>query len=173
MRVSILLDLPFELQTEVLGRLLAKDLASALSSCRGLEALKEAAWRAACFRRWSEWSEIASEPATQWRRQYELLSLREAEAGCLPSVDAVRKVQQTVTERHRSILVEWLCEVSRAAGGPCMIAPNVLIAQTPPLPQVSFDWQLDSSVVFKAVAYLDHYLSQHAVVELHRCAGNL
>ncbi|KAI3438015.1 hypothetical protein D9Q98_000458 [Chlorella vulgaris] len=129
--------------TEVLGRLLAKDLASALSSCRGLEALKEAAWRAACFRRWSEWSEIASEPATQWRRQYELLSLREAEAGCLPSVDAVRKVQQTVTERHRSILVEWLCEVS-------------------------FDWQLDSSVVFKAVAYLDHYLSQHAVVELHR-----
>lgn len=113
MRVnSIFLGLPEELLVEVLGRLSARDLASALSSCRGLGALREQAWRAACFGRWPEWSAIAAEPAAQWRRQYELLSLREAESGCLPTVATVRKVQRNVTERHRSILTEWLCEVS-------------------------------------------------------------
>ncbi|PSC71048.1 chitin deacetylase-like isoform e [Micractinium conductrix] len=92
-------------------------------------------------RRWPAWSAIAAEPGAQWRRQYELLSLREAEAVCLPSVAAVRKTQQQVTERHRSILTEWLCEVS-------------------------FDWELDSTIVFKAVSYLDHYLAQQAVEQL-------
>jgi len=32
--------------------------------------------------------------------------------------------------------------------------------------QVSWDWQLESTVVFKAVAYLDHYLMHHNVPEL-------
>ena len=35
-------------------------------------------------------------------------------------------------------------------------------------PQVSFDWALESTTVFKAVAYLDHYLSAHAVEQLSR-----
>lgn len=113
---SLVLGLPQELLVEILGRLPARDLASALSSCRGLAGLKEAAWRAACFWRWPQWAAIAAEPAAQWRRQYELLSLREDEAGCVPSAAAVRKVQRNVTDRHRSILAEWLCEV-RSCGG--------------------------------------------------------
>lgn len=38
-------------------------------------------------------------------------------------------------------------------------------------PQVSFDWDLDSTVVFKAVAYLDHFLERQPVEALSRCAG--
>ena len=167
---SLILALPEELLIEVLGRLDARDLAGALTTCRGLAALKEHAWRSATFRRWPKWAAIASEPSAQWRRQYELLQLREAEAGALPSVAAVRKTQQSVTERHRSILTEWLCEVRRQSGlqrrlgGRCMIGTNVLM---PPL-QVSFDWELESTIVFKAVAYLDHYLGEHAVEQLSR-----
>ncbi|KAL4452109.1 hypothetical protein ABPG75_007771 [Micractinium tetrahymenae] len=137
------LSLPDELLIEILSRLPAQAIASSLSSCRALHAQSAAVWQAACSRRWPQWAAIAAEPGAQWRRQYELLSLREAEAGCLPSVAAIRKVQKSVTERHRSILTEWLCEVS-------------------------FDWDLDSTVVFKAVAYLDHYLSTHAVEQLSR-----
>lgn len=113
---SLILALPAELLIEVLGRLDARDLAGALTTCSGLAALKELAWRSATFRRWPEWAAIAAEPSAQWRRQYELLQLREAEAGALPSVAAVRKTQQSVTERHRSILTEWLCEVRGPPG---------------------------------------------------------
>ncbi|KAL4437486.1 hypothetical protein ABPG77_003467 [Micractinium sp. CCAP 211/92] len=137
------LSLPDELLIEILSRLPAQAIASSVSSCRSLHAHSAAIWQAACFKRWPQWSAIAAEPGAQWRRQYELLSLREAEAGCLPSVAAIRKVQKGVTERHRNILTEWLCEVS-------------------------FDWELDSTVVFKAVAYLDHYLSTHEVEQLSR-----
>ena len=115
MRNSILLSLPEELLIEILGRLSQRELASALCACSGLAGLREQAWRAAYFRRWPQWSAIAAEPEAQWRRQYELLSLRDAEAGSLPNVAAVRQVQRAVTERHRSILTEWLCEVRRGS----------------------------------------------------------
>jgi hypothetical protein len=42
------------------------------------------------------------------------------------------------------------------------------ITSSPLALQVSFDWQLDSTIVFKAVAYLDNYLSQHVVEQLSR-----
>lgn len=110
---ALLLHLPHELLISVLGLLGARDLAAALSSCSSLAALGPQAWRASCFNRWPAWAAVAAgETGAQWRRQYELLSLREAEASCLPSPAAVRKAQQNVTERHRSILTEWLCEVS-------------------------------------------------------------
>lgn len=126
MRFDMFASLPEELVIEVVGRLSARDLASAVSSCRALHALQSQAWRAACHRRWPEWAAIAAEPGAQWRRQYELLSLREAEAACLPSVAAVRKVQQNVTERHRSILTEWLCEVRGGQGeGPAARAAMI------------------------------------------------
>ena len=34
--------------------------------------------------------------------------------------------------------------------------------------QVAEDWHLDSTVVFKAISYLDHYLSHVDVKELGR-----
>ncbi len=34
--------------------------------------------------------------------------------------------------------------------------------------QVSWDWQLESTILFKAVSYLDRYLSQHTVEVLSR-----
>lgn len=34
--------------------------------------------------------------------------------------------------------------------------------------QVSWDWQLESTILFKAVGYLDQYLSQHTVDVLSR-----
>ena len=37
--------------------------------------------------------------------------------------------------------------------------------------QVSWDWNLDSAVVHKAVAYLDFYLSQTNVEALGRCVA--
>lgn len=127
------LSLPSELIVDILGLLPARDLAAALCSCASLSALGPHAWQRACQNRWPAWAAIAAEPEAQWRRQYELLSLREAEAGCLPSVAAVRRTQQSVTERHRAILTEWLCEVragGRAAGGgglmPCMVAQQRL-----------------------------------------------
>ena len=30
---------------------------------------------------------------------------------------------------------------------------------------MSWDWQLESTIVFKAIAYLDNYLSQHDVAD--------
>lgn len=111
------LSLPSELIVDILGLLPARDLAAALCSCASLSALAPHAWQRACQHLWPAWAAIAAEPEAQWRRQYELLSLREAEAGCLPSVAAVRRAQQSVTERHRAILTEWLCEV-RGRGGP-------------------------------------------------------
>ena len=130
---AMFLSLPSELIVDILGLLPARDLAAALCSCASLSALGPHAWQRACQNRWPAWAAIAAEPEAQWRRQYELLSLREAEAGCLPSVAAVRRTQQSVTERHRAILTEWLCEVrgwGRAAAGggliPCMVAQQRL-----------------------------------------------
>ena len=32
--------------------------------------------------------------------------------------------------------------------------------------QVSWDWRLESTIVFRAVSYLDNYLMQHNIAEL-------
>lgn len=113
-----LLQLPSELIISILGNLPADDLARALSTCHGLQQLSDASWRGACERRWPRWAAIAAQAGTAcsdayqpscWRRQYELLSLREEEAAS--NVQQIRARQQVVNERHRAILTEWLCEV--------------------------------------------------------------
>ncbi|CAL5228946.1 g12177 [Coccomyxa viridis] len=73
----------------------------------------------------------------------ELLSLRERELLVQPNQQAIQKTQTVVTANNRTVLAEWLAEVS-------------------------WDWQLESTIVFKAISYLDNYLSKHDVAELSR-----
>ena len=101
--------LPDELLLSILGRLPGRDLGHALCTCASLARLSNDAWRAACFRRWPRWSAIAAGGEEQpWRRVYELLTLRQGESAVC--VEAIRKRQGRVTERHRAILAEWICE---------------------------------------------------------------
>lgn len=44
---------------------------------------------------------------------------------------------------------------------PCLLSQQLTSSNT----QVAEDWHLDSTVVFKAISYLDHYLS-HVSVEV-------
>ena len=104
---------PDELWLEVFCRLHdAKDLGKIFCVSKKFSSLTETAWMYACAKRWPQWHEIARAPDTQWRRQYELLELRERELAAVPSVPAIVKLQTCVNARHRTILMEWLAEVS-------------------------------------------------------------
>lgn len=105
--------LPDELWVAIFAHLPPRDLGRSICACKTFSRVSQQSWRAACFRRWPRWSAIAgTEHGALWRRQYELLGLREAETGILPNLQEIRRLQQAVTSRHRSILTEWLCEVS-------------------------------------------------------------
>lgn len=111
-RVAHVLDVvPDELWVEVLSNLRGRDLARTSCVSRKFSNLREYAWQAACAKRWPRWYEIARAPDTQWRRQYEMLELRERELGAVPSVAAIQKLQKVVNTRHRTVLTEWLVEV--------------------------------------------------------------
>ena len=110
-------SLPNELWADILGLLPPSDLGRALCVSRTFANLGNEAWRAACYQRWPSWAAVASELGAQWRRQYELLSLRESEEGTVPDLAAIRKLQQNVTERHRAILTHWLVEASVGPAG--------------------------------------------------------
>lgn len=127
--------LPSELWVQVLSFLPHADLGRALCICKALSGLTQEAWKAACYRRWPSWSVIADGPDAEWRRVFELLELRESEQAVLPDVEAIRKRQTVINERHRGILTEWMYEVrtqklSRsfnsmiAAASPTQLAPN-------------------------------------------------
>jgi hypothetical protein len=58
-------------------------------------------------------SAIAEGADVEWRRVFELLELRESEQAILPDVEAIRKRQTVINERHRAILTEWLYEVRK------------------------------------------------------------
>ncbi|KAK9863919.1 hypothetical protein WJX84_000139 [Apatococcus fuscideae] len=100
-------------------------------------------WRKACEKRWPVWARVARAPDTQWKRQFELLELRQREQVVIPSIATIQRIQKVVTGRHREVLTEWLAEVS-------------------------WDWNLESTIVFKAVSYLDHFLSNIGVKNLSR-----
>lgn len=121
-RVRSVLDVfPDELWLEVLGHLRGKDLGRAVCSSHKFASLREAAWQAACARRWPAWERTARAPDTLWRRQYELFELREREQGAVPPVEAIRKRQTVVNARHRTVLTEWLAEarpLTRSDGEP-------------------------------------------------------
>jgi hypothetical protein len=107
-----------DLLVSILGHLGHSDLGCALCTCRATADVADDAWKAACYRRWPLWARRAEEgaaAAADWRRTYELLELREGEARCVPDLGAIQRLQTRITEAHRAILAEWLCEVRARA----------------------------------------------------------
>ena len=102
---------PDELWIEVLSHLGGKDIGRAVCATQVFAKFRESVWRSACERRWPAWSQVAASADTQWKRQYELLELREKEVDAVPCVQAINKLQKVVNPRHRMVLTEWLAEV--------------------------------------------------------------
>ena len=102
---------PEELWIEVLSHLGGKDIGRAICATQVFANVRESVWRSACERRWPAWSQVAASADTQWKRQYELLELREKEVDAVPCVQAISKLQKVVNPRHRMVLTEWLAEV--------------------------------------------------------------
>lgn len=155
----------------------AASLARALCTCRAFSSSSQLVWKHTCFRIWPKWASIASDPSNyNWRRTFELFQLREAEKDTIPDTKAIKITQTRITPRHRTILAEWLCEVSHKssslAGFAHPLPPQLTHSLTPnsfpSIFQVAHDWGLDNVIVFKAVSYLDNYLSHHQVPALAR-----
>lgn len=121
--------LPAEIWIDVLSRLSGQDLGRALCTCKAFAQLQQPAWKSACFRRWSKWSTYV-DPSSQWRRQYELLCLRELAEGSVADPQRIRSGQSFITDRHRTVLVEWMCEVRgqkcRVGGAPACLQRSVV-----------------------------------------------
>lgn len=109
---SITEHFPEELWIEVLSHLGGKDIGRAVCSTQVLANVRESVWRSACERRWPSWSQVAASADTHWKRQYELLELREKELDAVPCLQAINKLQTEVNPRHRMVLTEWLAEVT-------------------------------------------------------------
>ena len=105
-------QLPDELLIEVLSNLSDRDLGAALCSSKRFSVLKEPIWRAVCAKRWPHWFPIISSTQVSWKRQAELLSLRERELLVQPNQQAIQKTQTVVTPSNRAVLAEWLAEVT-------------------------------------------------------------
>ena len=108
---SVVECFPEELWIEVLSNLRGKDLGRIACVCKSFAGLREQVWKGACRKRWPAWFHLAQAPETQWRRQYELLELRERERAAVPNVATIHKLQRVVNSRHRTVLTEWLAEV--------------------------------------------------------------
>ena len=104
-------QLPDELLIEVLSHLCDRDLGAALCSSKRFSALKDHIWRAVCAKRWPHWFAVTRSTQVPWRRQAELLSLRERELLVQPNQQAIQKTQTVVTPNNRAVLAEWLAEV--------------------------------------------------------------
>ena len=134
--------LPAEIWGEILGHLDYNDIGRALCVCRAFRDEYKYVWKTACQNLWPEWTERVSDvpdkmfsnPTARWRKCYEMLSLRAAENKMvIPLRETYSKFQKRITPHMRAVLVEWLLEVAQ-------------------------DWRLESSVIFQAVRFLDHYI---------------
>ena len=165
-------QLPEELWVEVLSRLDGpKEIGRALCTTKLFSTASEHVWRGACSRRWPGWAALALSAETKWKRQYEILELREREEDAVPQLAAIASTQKVVTARHRLVLTEWLAEVRAVASAlccKCQLKTGQHAYRRSACLQVSWDWDLESTMVFKAVSYLDHYLSRRPVDALSR-----
>ena len=108
---NLALGLPEDCWIAVIARLDSSDICRAICTCRAFALMSEDIWRAACELRWPGWAALANVPGVAWRRQFELLSLREREAGIIPDVAVIAQTQSLVKPYHRAVLTEWLAEV--------------------------------------------------------------
>ena len=104
--------LPDEIIAEIFSHLQDKDLGVALSSSRRFFVQRDQIWRAACARRWPAWYALAKGSIVPWRREYEMLTMREKELFIVPSLSKIAKTQTVVNAHNRAVLTEWLAEVS-------------------------------------------------------------
>ena len=109
---TLALGLPEELWILVLARLSAAEIGRALCASRAFASVSEDVWRAACELRWPRWTAAATVPGVCWKRQYEMLELRERELGTAADVLAITRTQTVIRPHHRTVLTEWLAEVS-------------------------------------------------------------
>ena len=108
---SLALGLPEDCWIGVIARLDSSDICRAICTCRAFALMSEDVWRAACELRWPAWAALANVPGVAWRRQFELLSLREREVGMIPDVAIILRTQSLLKPYHRAVLTEWLAEV--------------------------------------------------------------
>lgn len=104
------LALPDSVWVDILSRLNGQDLARAMCTCRAFAGLQHSVFQTSCLKRFPHWAPYL-ETDCHWRRQYELLCLRDLAERTTPDVALWRQTQRIITERHRAVLVEWICEV--------------------------------------------------------------
>ena len=114
---------PDELWVEVLSHLEGKDIGRAVCSTRMFADERDLIWRKACEKRWPVWARVARAPDTQWKRQFELLELRQREQVVIPSIATIQRIQKVVTGRHREVLTEWLAEVTSTPPSTAVLMP--------------------------------------------------
>lgn len=166
------LTLPDSVWVDILSRLNGQDLARAMCTCRTFAGLQHPVFQASCLKRFPNWTPYL-ESDCHWRRQYELLCLRDLAERTTPDVTVWRQTQRIITERHRAILVEWICEVTKL-GEPFVQGRAILhdrlrqVLKTPSTAQIALDWNVESAISCKAVSYLDQWLCKYAVDRLDR-----
>ena len=216
---SLATGLPEDCWIAVIARLELPDICRAICASKAFALMAEDIWRAACELRWPAWTTLANVPGVAWRRQFELLSLREREEGTIPDVAITLRTQSLVRPYHRAVLTEWLAEVrslvswnlsrccdhrrsdqllsicdpparpsspqprqvcdqvARWFGKDCLfLSPPLFARFFPGLKlqsscshvQVSWDWRLDTTVLHRAVSYLDHYIQKHDIQPLNK-----
>jgi len=159
--------LPQEMWAEILSHLAYTDIGKAMCVCKTFSEQEPYVWRLACANQWPELTErMATVPdrmfknqRSRWRKCYEMLSLRAAEnklvrgwgntfassassaSSSEEGADALPSLQREVTPHFRSVLVEWMIEVAQ-------------------------EWKLESTMIFQATRYLDHYLRTVEVTDI-------
>ena len=166
--------LPENVWLQIMSRLSGKDLLRSFCAHSMFAQLGPLILRPTCEKRWLLWfpttASAQSSANPHWRQQLHLLDLRGTGPPFVTDLAAIDNLQKVAKECHRRVLVEWLIEVSRQC-----LKSFLMLACIASLWKFSlcmhrnlFKWHLESVVVSKAMTYLDHCLSQHAVKHLHR-----
>ena len=160
-------QVPVEVWIQVLSYLPCRDIATSATVCKSFAGIQQEVLHQACMRRFPEWTLASQAPAdANWKRLYDVFEQRERDYSAVASQAAVTQTQKVVHPSHRAVLAEWLIGVSLAAYlWQAALQYSLRLDSVRVNVQVAEDWHLDSTVVFKAISYLDHYLS-HVSVEV-------
>lgn len=110
---DVVLRLPDCLWLEILGHLPGRDIGRLSAVCKLFRDMAPDVWQEACAKRWPEWYALSAAPrGSHWRRHYEMFELRQNDLEVVGSPPTINKLQTVVTAVHRTVLAEWLTEVS-------------------------------------------------------------